>query len=141
MNCTIRIFFVISLLCTAISSFSQPGRALIDSLAHRMEPYSKTGGTSVYLASNKEIYIAGEDLWYNAFVLDQQTFGLAEQESILYLQLKKKEVTRLSGRKCTGYTWYLCRTRISSANSGRGQISFKSLYSAFLFSLQPHFLQ
>lgn len=62
MNCTIRIFFVVSLLCITINSYAQPGRAMIDSLAHRMESYSKTGGTSLYLAGNKDIYIAGEDL-------------------------------------------------------------------------------
>src|SRR6186713_552868 len=88
----LRIFFIISLACTGIRSFAQPGRALMDSLARRIDAHSpKTVETSVYLASNKDIYIAGEDLWYNAFVLDAQTFALSEQDNILYLQLVKED--------------------------------------------------
>jgi hypothetical protein len=43
--------------------------------------------TSVYISSDKDIYIAGENLWYNAFILDPHTVELSELDHILYLQL------------------------------------------------------
>lgn len=140
MNCTIRIFFVISLLGITIGSSAQLTRARIDSLAQRMEVYAKTGRTSVYLASNKDIYIAGEDLWYNAFVLDQQTFGLAEQDNILYLQLTKegsdtavwKEMYPVTHGISAGHV-YLPQTLLE------GRYLLKAYTAHSFFSLQRYF--
>lgn len=140
MNCTIRIFFVVSLLCTVIRAYAQPGRAMIDSLAHRMEPYSKTGGTSVYLAGNKDIYIAGEDLWYNAFVLDQQTFALAEQESILYLQLMKEGSDTAVWKEMYPVTHGISAGRVYLPQTlQEGKYLLKAYTAHSFFSLQPYF--
>lgn len=141
MKWVIRIFLIISLVCTGIRSFSQPGRALSDSLARRIETYSrKPAETSIYLASNKDIYIAGEDLWYNAFVLDPQTFGLAEQDHILYLQLIKegsdtavwKEMYPISHGVSAGHV-YLPQTL------QEGNYLLKAYSAHSFFSLQPYF--
>lgn len=43
--------------------------------------------TSIYLSSDKDIYIAGENLWYSAFILDPTTTQLSDSDHILYLQL------------------------------------------------------
>lgn len=53
----------------------------------RIQAHRELPGTNVYLSSDKDIYIAGENLWYNAFVLDEQQVALTEQDHILYLQL------------------------------------------------------
>jgi hypothetical protein len=123
----IRIFMMISLVCTGIRSYAQPDRA-------------KPVQTSVYLTSNKDIYIAGEDLWYNAFILDSQTFDLAEQDKILYLQLIKegsdtaiwKEMYPISHGVSAGHV-YLPQTL------QEGRYLLKAYTAHSFFSLQPYF--
>jgi hypothetical protein len=141
MKCALRIFFIVSLVCTATRSFSQSGRALIDSLARRMDTYSrKPAETSVYLTSNKDIYVAGEDLWYNAFVLESRTLGLAEQDNILYLRLLKEdsdtavwnEMYPISHGLSAGHV-YLPQTL------QEGRYLLKAYTAHSFFSLQPYF--
>jgi hypothetical protein len=92
MNWAIRIIFIVSLIAGSIVSFSQQGNVLMDSLARRMDIYAgEQGKTAVYLKCDKDIYIAGEDLWFNAFVLNAQFFSLSDLDKILYLQLTQKD--------------------------------------------------
>lgn len=137
----LRIFFIISLACTGIRSFAQPGRALMDSLARRIDAHSpKTVETSVYLASNKDIYIAGEDLWYNAFVLDAQTFALSEQDNILYLQLVKEDSDTVVWKEM-----YPVYHGVSAGhvylpqNLKDGKYLLKAYSAHSFFSVQPYF--
>lgn len=71
-------------------SFSQDTRPLMDKLAARINAHGKTT-TSVYLRTSKDIYAAGEDLWFTAFVLDAQTFALSALDKTLYLQLQQQK--------------------------------------------------
>ncbi|UYQ95870.1 hypothetical protein MKQ68_12245 [Chitinophaga horti] len=57
----------------------------LDSLAAQMGELPPQ--TSLYLRTNKDIYIAGEDLWFSAWSLDAQKLMLSAQDKILYLQL------------------------------------------------------
>lgn len=41
----------------------------------------------VYLQTNKGIYETGEDLWFKAYGLDAQSFGLSDRSKTLYLQM------------------------------------------------------
>ena len=41
----------------------------------------------VYLQTDKGIYETGEDLWFKAYQLDVQTFGLSDKSKTLYLQM------------------------------------------------------
>ena len=41
----------------------------------------------IYLQTSKGIYEAGEDLWFKAYQLDVQTFGLSDKRKTLYLQM------------------------------------------------------
>lgn len=41
----------------------------------------------IYLQTSKGIYEAGEDLWFKAYQLDVQTFGLSDKTKTLYLQM------------------------------------------------------
>ncbi|OMP79652.1 hypothetical protein [[Flexibacter] sp. ATCC 35208] len=78
-------FLIVNLICSGSKVYSQPGRVLMDSLARRMN--MSLLKESIYLNSDKDIYIAGENLWFNAFVMDRQSFGLAETDKILYLEI------------------------------------------------------
>lgn len=72
--------------------FAGPLRAqqlqpLVDSLAHRLESIAPPPSTTIYLSANKDIFVAGEDLWFNAFVLDSRTAALSTLDKLLFLQL------------------------------------------------------
>ena len=41
----------------------------------------------LYLQTDKGIYETGEDLWFKAYQLDVQTFGLSDKSKTLYLQM------------------------------------------------------
>ena len=41
----------------------------------------------IYLQTSKGVYKAGEDLWFKAYQLDVQTFGLSDKSKTLYLQM------------------------------------------------------
>ena len=41
----------------------------------------------VYFQTDKGIYETGEDLWFKAYQLDAQTFGLSDKSKTLYLQM------------------------------------------------------
>ncbi|MBX3257658.1 MAG: hypothetical protein KF862_26255 [Chitinophagaceae bacterium] len=47
--------------------------------------------TIVYIRSDKETYLCGEDLWFNAFVLNAQDLTLSGLDKTLYVQLKHRE--------------------------------------------------
>jgi hypothetical protein len=91
MNGIIRLVNLTVLISCTICSFAQQGQALTDRLARKMQGYlQKQNETSVYLKCDKDIYIAGEDLWFSAFVLDARSFSLSGLDRILYLQLVQK---------------------------------------------------
>ncbi|HRP54994.1 hypothetical protein [Agriterribacter sp.] len=61
----------------------------MDQLAERLA----TGDpmTIVYIRPDKETYLCGEDLWFNAFVLNAQDFTSSGLDKTLYVQLKCRE--------------------------------------------------
>ena len=82
---------IICLLTVTISGFAQSAKAILDKLAERLHDcVPKEGTTSVYLKTDKDIYGSGEDLWFNAFVLDGQFFTLSQADKTLYIQLQQK---------------------------------------------------
>lgn len=60
----------------------------IDSLVNQMERcFSSRPSELIYLQTSKGIYETGEDLWFKAYQLDAQTFGLSDKSKTLYLQM------------------------------------------------------
>lgn len=60
----------------------------IDTLAASVtDRLAKHPSELVYLQPAKGIYETGEDLWFKAYQLDAQSFGLSERSKTLYLQL------------------------------------------------------
>ena len=59
-----------------------------DSLAKRLETaIGPDARSSIYLATNKDIYIPGEDLWFDAVVINAQHQHLSDIDKTLYVQL------------------------------------------------------
>ncbi|GEP92624.1 hypothetical protein CTE07_42690 [Chitinophaga terrae (ex Kim and Jung 2007)] len=64
----------------------------MNELAARLDSVSeRLNQTSVYISANKDIFIAGEDLWFNAFVLNARDFSLIHTDNTLYLRLQHTE--------------------------------------------------
>ena len=60
----------------------------IDSVICKMrEDISSRPSELIYLQTGKDIYEAGEDLWFKAYQLNVQTFGLSDKSKTLYLQM------------------------------------------------------
>lgn len=60
----------------------------IDSLVNHIESsFSSHPSESIYFQTSKDIYETGEDLWFKAYQLDAQTFGLSDKSKTLYLQM------------------------------------------------------
>ncbi|GAA0544573.1 hypothetical protein [Chitinophaga japonensis] len=92
MNQRLRICFITGFICMNIASFAQSSHHLVERLEQSMDVYAqRQNETSVYLRCNKDVYIAGEDLWFSSFVLNAQHLLLSGLDSILYLQLVHEE--------------------------------------------------
>ena len=64
------------------------GTSTIDSLFSSVnKQLSGYPSECIYLQTSKGIYEAGEDLWFKAYQLDVQTFGLSDKSKPLYLQM------------------------------------------------------
>lgn len=60
----------------------------IESIANRIEKhFSFHPSELIYFQTSKGIYETGEDLWFKAYQLDAQTFGLSDKSKTLYLQM------------------------------------------------------
>ena len=60
----------------------------IESIANRMEKhFSSRPSELIYLQTSKGVYETGEDLWFKAYQLNSQTFGLSDKSQTLYLQM------------------------------------------------------
>jgi hypothetical protein len=83
--------FLAILFAYSVQSWSQDLRAVTDQLAGRLNCYPDVSlQTSVYLRTAKDIYISGEDCWFNAFILNAQDFSFSSIDKTLYLQLLQK---------------------------------------------------
>ena len=77
----------LSVLCVLFSlrSFAQ---ANIDSLlACSSKQWASSPMEMLYLQTSKSTYETGEDLWFKAYQLDAQSFGLSDKSKTLYLQM------------------------------------------------------
>lgn len=77
----------LSVLCILFSlrSFAQ---ANIDSLlACSSKQWASSPMEMLYLQTSKSTYETGEDLWFKAYQLDAQSFGLSDKSKTLYLQM------------------------------------------------------
>lgn len=73
----------IILICSTVYSqqFLSP---IVDHLQGQASAYPPD---LIYLQTSKGIYETGEDLWFKAYELDAQSFGLSDKSKTLYLQL------------------------------------------------------
>lgn len=82
---------ILSILCITFS-IKTHAQVCIDSLlAHSTKQWAGFPIESLYLQTSKDIYETGEDLWFKAYQLDAQSFGLSDKSKTLYLQMISSE--------------------------------------------------
>ena len=80
-----HLFLVLLILCCTQILFAQSNvDMLFTSVSEGLAGYPSE---LVYLQTNKGIYETGEDLWFKAYGLDAQSFGLSDRSKTLYLQM------------------------------------------------------
>lgn len=80
-----RCLFLSALLLICSTVYSQQS---IDSIAaHLQKQFSVRPSELLYFQTSKDIYETGEDLWFKAYQLDAQSFGLSDKSKTLYLQM------------------------------------------------------
>lgn len=77
------------LICLAVlATHGVYAQQAIDSVVSRFRKQSSAKPSElIYIQTSKGIYETGEDLWFKAYQLDAQTFGLSGKSKTLYLQM------------------------------------------------------
>ena len=80
-----RIFFLFIFCILIDECYSQ---VAIDTFVENLHEQSSANPSEVlYFQTSKGIYETGEDLWFKAYQLDAQSFGLSDKSKTLYLQM------------------------------------------------------
>lgn len=84
------LFVVHLLFLKSISAQDQD--SLLSSLSRKFSDYCRSvPWEEIYIQSDREDYISGEVLWFNAYVVDRQSFKPSENSKILYFELLNTE--------------------------------------------------
>ena len=78
---------ILSILCIAFSLKAHAQVSIDSLLAHAAKQWAGFPMESIYLQTSKDTYETGEDLWFKAYQLDAQSFGLSDKSKTLYLQM------------------------------------------------------
>lgn len=85
----ILLLFLFVLVLFTSPLYSQSTDQLL--LRHTVDLLSNRPSELIYFQTGKGIYETGEDLWFKAYQLDAQTFGLSDKSKTLYLQMVNPE--------------------------------------------------
>lgn len=141
MSCIMRSCITIFvLIITASNSFCQDTKLIISKLAQQTDSSAQPGSrNAVYLQTNKHIYLSGEDLWFNAFILDEQTFTRSATDRTLYVKLQTagdstiwQEMYSINNGVSVGHVYL-------SQALPQGDYLLKAYTSRSWFSNQPYF--
>ena len=70
------------------------------------------GQERVYVSTDKDVYVAGEDLWFSVYCIDESTGKFSNVSDMAYLQFVSREgvaatqkVALIDGRGCGCYRY------------------------------------
>jgi len=73
-------------------SYGQQQETMIDYLSEKFGSYvASVPWEELFIHSDREEYISGEDLWFNAYLLDKQSFKPSSGSKIVYFELLNYE--------------------------------------------------
>lgn len=89
----LMLFFV------TISTFGQE-RELTEIVTEKLEDYtSRESPEKTYIHTDKDSYIAGETIWYKAYLLDGVTHTLTDKSKVVYVDLRNAKDSLISKQK------------------------------------------
>lgn len=86
-NVCLWLFFIIDIFVFRDACAQTPDSILIDITGKLSEYTSKFPREEIYIHSDKEEYIAGEDMWLKVFLIDRQSNRLSDRSRIVYFEL------------------------------------------------------
>lgn len=80
---------ILSIVLVSLTAFSDRSGDFIDTLKHKLDGYAKSHPEeTVYLQFDKPFYKPGEDIWFNAFVIDGETRRPSQISDVVYVDLR-----------------------------------------------------
>ena len=80
------------LMVPLIMASGQSGTDLAARISERFESYCReVPREEIYIHSDRDEYISGEDIWFSAYLLDRQNFNFSEHSRIIYYELLDPE--------------------------------------------------
>ena len=84
--------FLVLQILTVTSLYCQVQENMIDFLTRKFEAYiHAVPWEEIYIHTDREEYIAGEDLWFNVYLVDRQSLKPSSQSKIAYFELLNHE--------------------------------------------------
>ncbi|MCX6333717.1 MAG: hypothetical protein NT092_05350 [Bacteroidia bacterium] len=81
-------FIIILLLLTLFQVSGQAGYDMTTRISQRFQSYCRSiPWEEIYIHTDRDEYIAGEDIWFSAYLFDRQSFKLSLHSKIIYLEL------------------------------------------------------
>ncbi len=86
------LFVSILLIFSGFCANSQPAARVTDDIRDQLNKYCTTlPREEVYVHSDRSEYIAGEDFWFSAYVINRLNNKLSEESGLVYIELLNKE--------------------------------------------------
>jgi len=74
------------------SSFGQNQLNIPDYIRQRFQSYSKSvPWEEIFIQTDRDQYISGEDLWFNSYLIDRQSFKPSSNSKIVYFEILNPE--------------------------------------------------
>ena len=84
--------FITLLMVPLIMVSGQSGTDLAARISERFESYCRElPWEEIYIHSDRDEYISGEDIWFTAYLIDRQSFSFSEHSRIIYYELLDPE--------------------------------------------------
>lgn len=76
----------------SLSSFGQARQDFLDAVTDRFEKYcNSVPREEIYVHTDRQEYVAGEDIWFSVYLIDRQTAKLSESGKIAYFEILNPE--------------------------------------------------
>jgi hypothetical protein len=118
--------FLFSLL--SLSSFGQVRQDFLDTVSERFQKYCNTiPREEIYIHTDRQDYVAGEDVWFSIYLIDRQTSKLSGSGKIAYFEILNPENRPVAQK------------RIGLENGfGPGQILLPDTISSGIYTLRAY---
>ncbi len=111
------------------TSYGQVQRSMTDYLKEKFLSYNEAvPWKDIFIHTDREDYIAGENLWFEVYLIDRQNNKPAGSDKILYLELLTPENIPVIQKRISVNKGFGIRTDNNTRYYEFGWLYFKSLY-------------